>query len=406
MASWLRNILGNRDRSPELLEDFFPNDQQAFHDDPYPYYRRLREKAPFYRTPEGVWVLSRYRDIKEALDHPSLGNSPSRFSTLNASKSNRFVCASLANNIMPFLDGIPHKEQRRQVARVFQKEVKTFLPRLDELARDAVAKLGSEVRIIRDFAHPFALQMICEILGIPVDGRLREWSGSFFYLFTKIPTAEVREEVDRHLTDFRHWVDACLDHPHPTGVLAALSSLVEAGELDRQVAVDTIILLFADGLENVDSGLGNAFLAFAQNPSQWERLRADESLVTSAVAEILRFDSPAQYIARTCLEDFEWQGHHFKKDLTVILLLASANHDDEVFPSPGQFDIARTPNPHLSFGHGKHSCLGSRLVESELAAILKPLRTKVSSIKISGDIRWQTRTGHRWMEEGTFRLEF
>lgn len=323
---------------------------------------------------------------------------------MNASKSDRFVCASLANNIMPFLDGLPHKEQRRQVARVFQKEFKAFLPRLTALAEEAVAALHEEVKVIHDFAHPFALKMICEILGIPVDERLRVWSGSFFYLFTKIPSAAVREEVDEHLSAFRSWVIACFRTPDKSGVLAALSDLVQAGDLPEPVAVDTIILLFADGLENVDSGIGNALLAFARNPSEWDKLRGKENLIPRAVEEILRYDSPAQYIARTCLEDFSWQGHHFKKDLTVILLLASANHDPEVFDSPESFNLSRSPNPHLSFGHGKHSCLGSRLVEHELTAILFALRKRVRKIILAGEIRWRTRTGHRWMEEGHFRL--
>jgi cytochrome P450 len=127
--------------------------------------------------------------------------------------------------------------------------------------------------------------------------------------------------------------------------------------------------------------------------------------VKLAVDEVLRFESPAQYIARTCLEDFEWEGNQFKKDITVILLLASANRDEQAFPDPARFDITRSPNPHLSFGRGKHSCLGSNLVELELAAILTALRKKFSGFELIGEIKWQNRTGHRWMEEARFRAQ-
>lgn len=405
MASWFQRLLGKASAVPAGQTDLFPDGSQEFYDDPYPFYDVLRRDHPFHRTPDGAWVISRFCDIKEALDHPSLGNRPSRFSTLNPSKSERFVCANLANNIMPFLDGIPHKEQRRLVARIFQREVKAFAPRLTELASQAVNDLPETFEVIEEFAHPFALQMICEILGIPVDPKLRTWSGSFFYLFTKIPTAEVREEVDHHLTQFRQWVSDCFQSEKRNGVLGALFELVSEGELDEAVAIDTIILLFADGLENVDSGIGNALLAFSRFPKQWEKFREDSSLVKQAVDEVLRFDSPAQYIARTCLEDFEWHGHLFKKDMSVILLLASGNRDEEAFPNAAEFDISRSPNSHLSFGHGKHSCLGSRLVEQELAAILTALCEKVSSIESKGPITWQKRTGHRWMNEGTFIIK-
>ena len=263
--------------------------------------------------------------------------------------------------------------------------------------------LGTEFNGIEESASPFAIKMICEILGIPADPKLRIWSASFFYLFTKIPTAEVRGEIDKHLTEFRDWVHTCFQTPHPTGVLSGLAALVSTGELSEAVAVDTIILLFVDGLENVDSGIGNTLYTFSRHPDQWTKLLEDKSLLGSAVDELLRFDSPAQYIARTCLEDFEWEGHQFKKDISVILLLASANRDEDGFEKPDRFDITRPPNPHLSFGRGKHSCLGSKLVELELAAILAALRKKFSGFKLISDVKWQTRTGHRWMEKARFR---
>lgn len=382
----------------------FPEGSPEFQEDPYSFYATLRAKEPFYRTAEGGWILSRHADIKAALDHPSLGNAPSRFSTLHKSKSDRFVCANLANNIMPFLDGLAHKEQRRTIARIFQKEVKGFTPRLEELAREAVKGLPREFKVISEFAHPFAIKMICELLGITPDSRLREWSSSFFYLFTKIPSVEVRTQVDEHLTEFREWVPGEFAREEKSGVLAGFAEAVASAEMSEEVAVDGMILLFADGLENVDSGIGNALLVFSQNPDEWGKLRSDESLLKGAVAECLRFESPAQYIARTCLEDFEWQGHQFKKDISVILLLASANRDEEVFPEAGTFKIDREAKSHLAFGQGKHSCLGGRLVEMELAAILGALREISEGFELASEIKWQNRTGHRWMEEGAFRL--
>lgn len=403
MSSWFKKILGGKtEPAPAKNGDLFPTESRAFLADPYPFYENLRRNHPIYRNPDGVWILSRYADIKAALNHKSLGNRPSRFSTLHPSKSDRFVCANLANNIMPFLDGPAHKKQRRHIAKVFTQEMKAIAPQLDSLAEEAVAELPLKFRVIENLAHPFAIKVICTILGIPAEPKLREWSSSFIYLFTKIPSAEVREQIDAHLTQFRNWIREELQKDNHTGVIAGLAELVKSGELSEIVAIDSMILLFADGLENVDSGIGTAILLFTQHPEQWQKLREDESLLATAAAECLRYDSPAQFIARTCLEDFEWLEEEFKKDITVILLLASSNRDEEIFNHADTFDISRTHNPHLSFGQGKHSCLGAKLVELELRAILSALKTNTLSFELKKEITWQNRKGHRWMEEGHF----
>ena len=403
MPNWFKKILGGKDEpAPAEDGDLFPTESPAFLADPYPFYEKLRKEHPVYRTADGVWVLSRYADIKEALDHEFLGNRPSRFSTLHPSKADKFVCANLANNILPFLDGPIHKEHRRHVAKVFTKEMKAIVPQLDALAEEAVADLPLEFEVIEDLGHPFAIKVICTILGIPVDPKLRDWSSSFIYLFTKIPSAEVREQIDEHLTQFRDWLRDYMKGDNLTGVIAGFKELVDEGELSEIVAIDSMILLFADGLENVDSGIGTAVLLFAQHPEEWQKLCNDESLLDTAPAECLRYDSPAHFIARTCLEDFEWLGQEFKKDITVILLLASSSRDSEVFENPDTFDIARSHNPHLSFGQGKHSCLGGKLVELELRAILGALRKATTTFELKNEITWQNRKGHRWMEKGIF----
>ena len=127
-------------------------------------------------------------------------------------------------------------------------------------------------------------------------------------------------------------------------------------------------------------------------------------MIKSAVDEYLRFESPAQYVARTCLEDFEWNGTQIKKDSSVILLLGSANRDEEVFDKSDSFDITRSPNKHLSFGQGRHSCLGGNLVELEFASLLRAFTRHFQSIKQTSNISWQARKGHRWMESGNFEI--
>ena len=402
MLKKLRALWGAADTA--VPENLFPIESESFYRNPYPFYERLRKEPPFYRSADGMWVLSRYEDNVEALRHKELGNSPSRFSTLHQSKRDRFVCADVANNIMPFLDGPSHEHHRKIIGKAFRESVKPIASQLDEIADKYVGALSSKFEVMSDLATPFAMELICRILGIPVDEKLKKWSENFFYLFTQIPSVELRSKLDENLAEFREWLLEVM-RGNCQGLAKILISAVDRKDLDEAVAVDSMILFFADGLENVDSGIGNLLYAFASNPEEWSKLRADVSLLPGAVAECLRFESPAQYIARTCLSDFVWKGREFKKDSNVILMLGSANRDVTVFDEPERFNISRKPNRHLSFGLGRHACLGGSLVEQEFAAILAALRKRFREIRQVSAITWQKRKGHRWMEAGLFQGE-
>lgn len=402
LKDWLGSSPANE--SASLLEaELFPADSEKFLANPYPYYERLRKEAPIHRTHEGFLVLSRYHDVVEALGDGRLGNRPSRYSTLHASKAERFACASLARNIMPFLDGPEHKDQRKIIGRLFQKQVKTLESGLPDIARIHLAKLESEFEVMADFATPFAREVIDTLLGFPPGEEVEKWSDLFFYLFTQIPSAEIRDEVNEALTSFRAWIAPLLESSG-TGLVADFRQAIEGGELTKEVAIDSLILLFCDGLENVDTGVATGFSLFAEHPEEWLKLCQNPELIDSAVAECLRYDSPAQYVARTILEDSEWNGIELKKDFNILLLLGSANRDSEVFPEPNRFDIARSPNPHLSFGRGKHSCLGGKLVEKEMRAVFRKLAIEKRSFERTAAPSWQKRKGHHWIEAAPFRF--
>lgn len=387
--------------SHQAAEELFPYETESFYQNPYPYYERLRKEQPLYQVSESTWVLSRYEDNVKALRHPELGNRPSRFSTLHNSKRKRFICADVANNIMPFLDGPVHEQQRKIIGKAFRECVKSVSPQLGEIADKHVGRLPLRFEVMGDFATPFAMEVICRILGIPIDDKLKTWSENFFYLFTKIPSIEARTELDKRLTEFRYWLKEVING-ECSGVAEILKLAIERQEIEEAVAVDSLILFFADGLENVDSGIGNILYVLASHPDDWRKLREDRDQLKGAVDECLRFESPAQYIARTCLSDFSWMGQDLKKDCNVILLLGSANRDSAQFDRPDFFDISRRANRHLSFGLGRHSCLGGNLVEQEFAAVLESLTKRFVEMRQVSAISWQKRKGHRWMEAGTF----
>ncbi len=390
--------------APEAGCNLFPFEEASFLADPYPHYQRLRAQAPLYRSPHGYWVLARYADVLEALGHERLGNRPSRFSTLHGSKAGRYPCANLAANILPFMDGPEHRAQRGALASLFQRRVRAWAPQLFAFVAEGLAALGEEFEVMGDFATPLARGATRSLLGLPDEARLARWSDHFFYLFTKIPSADLRGEIDSSLSEFRQWGQSLLLESGARGLLRDFQGAIQAGTLTEAVAIDSLLLLYADGVQNVDTGIANALHAFARAPEQWQLLCADEQLLRPAVEECLRFDSPAQFVARTVLEDFEWKGQLLKKDQSVFLLLASANRDEEQFEAPDEFRLERTRGMHLSFGKGRHACLGGNLFELELEAVLAALRKRVFTLQLSSPACWQARSGHRWIESARFRI--
>ena len=164
-------------------------------------------------------------------------------------------------------------------------------------------------------------------------------------------------------------------------------------------AVDTCMLLFADGVENVDSGIGNCVNLLLQHPAVLTRLRSEPELIPDAVEEALRLDPPGQFIAKIAKEDVELAGRLIKKDEAVLLVLASANRDPAVFDEPNEFRLGRRGVRHLSLGQGRHACIGAPLVRMEIEAALRCLLGRVGELDYRDPgLHWQTRWGHRWLD--------
>ncbi|WDR07100.1 hypothetical protein PSQ90_06610 [Devosia rhodophyticola] len=182
-----------RQNTPEertLLERYEP-DHPQFVADPYPTYRWLRENEPVHRAPNGAFVLTRYDDVVAALANPALGNAPARYAVVHSRNRDNYVCADMANNILPFLDDPAHAGPRRAVARSFTGHLKSMPPDYQGFAQHCLERLQgrSDVELIKDFATPFVLKTICSILGFPdTDGdQLKAHSEYFFICSQKFP---------------------------------------------------------------------------------------------------------------------------------------------------------------------------------------------------------------------------
>ena len=373
----------------------------TFVNDPYPILARLRTEDPVHRNSSALWALTRHADIVAALGDPRFGNAPSPYAVVNARNRHRYVCADVANNIIPFLDPPEHDTPRRLIGRAFAKKMRHQPPDLKAIAEEFLAPLRSraEFDVLHDFGTPFAIAGIGRTLGVPPEEEalLKEWSHWFFYLFMMIPSQEVRQQLDEALTAFRDYFKGRLAIVRQTPDESLLTGLAESGLSDAEI-VDTCMLLFADGVENVDRAIASGTAVMLRQPGLWQQLAANPEAIPAAVDECLRFESPAMFVGRVAREDIELHGRTIPKNAGVLLLLGSANRDPEVFPEADTFIPDRTPNRHIAFGQGKHSCIGGPLVRLEMTIAFEALTQAFPQLQLSDEpLEWTPRIGHRWI---------
>lgn len=394
---------------PSLKPGFDPLDPD-FVEDPYPMLRYLRDHDPVHQSPAGPWVLTRYQDIYDALSDRRIGNTPSPYAVVNERNRDRYVCADVANNIIPFLDVPKHTAPRKLISRVFLETLKKYPPDTQAIALSLLEKHTQEqgsgpLDMLEDFGTPLSIAVVCQLLGIPEKDhkQLKHWSEYFFYLFSIIPSKEVRKNLDNALVEFRAYLQVLVEERKASPQQDVISMLLAAdpeGECLSEIElIDTIMLLFADGVENVDAAIANAAAILINNPDQLQRLKEQPELMSAAVDECLRLESPAQFVGRSAVEDFELHGKKIKKGDGILLVVGSANRDERVFDQPDMFNLQRSPNNYLSFGRGRHSCVGGSMVKSVMTSALTVLINHYDQLSLAdGTVKWEARLGHRWPE--------
>ena len=349
-----------------------------FRQDPYPFYRRLRREAPVCRNRVfGGWALFRHCDIVAVLQDPrfSVQRQHSRlFQRIQPFRGlpPDFVAGITRNLLM--LDPPDHTRLRRLVNRAFTpRRVAELRPRIevlvDELLDDAARAPVPD--LIRDFAYPLPVIVICELLGVPVEDRdrLKLWSDRLATILDPLQGEGgfpvLVQTYDEVATYFRALFAERRRAPRDDLVSALVAVQEDDDALTEAELLSLTMLLLGAGHETTTNLIGNAVLALLRFPDQRRRLQDDPSLMPSAVEEFLRYDSPVQLTDRVATADCEIGGRRVRRGEIVSLLLGSANRDPEVFPDPDRLDLGRQDNPHVAFGHGAHFCLGAALARLE-----------------------------------------
>lgn len=382
-------------RSPEFIED------------PYPVYGILRERYPLYFSEEGYWFVTSYDDVSAGLKDARLKNSPSPFSLLNRKNVGRYLAADVANRLIAFLDAPDHNGPRRVITSSFHEfMVAQSQQRIEECYRVCMNAIAgkSEIDFVMEFALPFSVRCIAELFGFSNDvlQSLPYWADMIFHLFHSFPSKETFLNVNDGIRDFRlQMSDLLKDRAiSPRDDLASTLMMAEKNhELAFDFIVDNAMLICADAIGNVHTGLTNAVLTLLSHPQQAKLLSADPGLLPRAIDECLRYETPAQYQGRIAGEDMELGGTRIRKNSVVLLSLGAANRDPKVYSRPDDFDILRPKVTNLSFGIGPHRCIGISLVRTAFQCALSHLFCGDLELHLMNPrIKWLSRAGHRWPE--------
>lgn len=359
--------------------------------DPYPAYRELRESTPVvWNDVTGFWALLKYEDVRFVSGNPGLFSSVHGITIPDPAQPEPVQEGNLI-----FTDPPRHRQLRKLINSGFtRRRVSLLEPKVRQIVNGILE--GIEPLRVYDFAEeiaaPLPTRLIAELLGAPPDEweQFRSWSDA------AVGAADPDIGAD-HLTALAELYEyfttliAARRSGEVTG-LEDLLSILAAAEIDGQRLSDADLLNFSflllvAGNETTRNLIALGTLALLEHPDQFARLRADPSLLPGAVEEMLRFTSPVTHMARQATDDVEIRGHRIKAGDTVVMLYGSANRDEEVFgPTSEDFDITRTPNPHIAFGAGEHACLGAQLARLEARILFEVLLRTYPSIELVGDV--------------------
>ena len=376
--------------------------------DPHPVLHRLRAEDPVHKSPFG-WIVTRHEDVARLNRDPRLGRDMRKTQTggIAAMAAGHEGLIELATSFMIHLDGADHARIRKLMAYAFTpKATAQMQTAVENVADRLLARLPErgEVDLMRDFARPLPVTVICDLMAVPVDDlpRFAHWSETIADHLEFPFTPEKMAAADRSYLEFKAYIESFVESRRRSGGDGLIDRLIaaerETEALTPNELYANIIGLLIAGHETTTNLIGNGMLALLQNPAQLARLRAQPELMVRAVEECLRYESPVNTNGRVALEELEVGGKLIKKGHALICMLGAANRDPAAFENPDQFDIARDPNPHQSFGGGAHHCIGAPLARLEgkigIAALLRRY-PKLSLLRAP----WRDRVNLRGLSE-------
>ena len=374
-------------RPGDLVLDPYDYD---FHEDPYPYYRRLRDEAPLYRNDElKFWALSRHRDVLQGFRNSTVLSNSDGVSLDPISRGPH------AYKVMSFLamDDPGHLRLRTLVSKGFTpRRIRELEPRVLELTRQHLdttlqkADSGS-IDYIAEFAGKLPMDVISELMGVPAPDRVRIRALADGVMhrdegLADVPQAAVQASIDL-MTYYTELIKEYRKSPADNLTSALLAAEIDGDRLTDEEILAFLFLMVIAGNETTTKLLGNAAFWGYKNPDQLTAVYEDHAKVPLWVEETLRYDTSSQILARLVAEDFPVYDTTIPAGDVLLLLPGSANRDDRVFEDPDDYRIGRDIGSKLvSFGSGAHFCLGAHLARMEARVALTELFSRIRRYEV------------------------
>jgi cytochrome P450 len=356
-------------------------------------FKVLRSQSPVHRIEADgfapFYALTKHADIQWVEKEGDLFHARPRYKLFRAGNEP----PEGGGRSLVQMDAPEHTQYRNLVADWFRpRGLRTMEDDVRDLAKgavDAMAALSEPYDFVTTVSMQLPLTVICSMLGVPVEDRdfiLRMTLQNFG---AEDPEYQgLADAFTGSLIDFAHYFMKVVEDRRVTPT-EDISSVLAHAELDGQpLPVPQLMgffgILATAGHDTTSSTIAGGMRALIEHPDQLQRLRDDPSLVPLAVEEIIRWVSPVNSFMRTATADTEIRGQKIAAGESVLLLYSSANRDEEVFDDPDRFDVGRSPNRHLAFGHGAHICLGAGLARMETRAFFAELIPRLRHIELAG----------------------
>jgi cytochrome P450 len=365
-----------------------------FHEDPYPYYKRLRDEAPLYRNEElKFWALSRHQDVWQGFRNSTSLSNRDGVSLDPVSRGPH------ASKTMSFLamDDPAHLRLRTLVSKGFTpRRIRELEPRVTELAvqhldatleKAASQNRGATVDYVAEFAGKLPMDVISELMGVPFADRdrIRAMADSVMHRedgVNDVPASAIEASINL-IVYYQEMIAERRKKPTDDLTSALLEAEIDGDRLTDEEILGFMFLMVIAGNETTTKLLANAAFWGHKNPDQLAPVYADPSLVPLWVEETLRYDTSSQILARTVSSELTCYGTTIPAGDVLLLLPGSAHRDERVFDAPDDYVIGRDIGPRLlSFGSGAHFCLGAHLARMEARVALTELFKRIRGYEV------------------------
>lgn len=374
---------------------------------PYPLYARLRTEDPVHWDPFlHAWVLTRYEDVVHVLHRFSADRTPTPDQLAALGMSALKPVAQVMVRQMLFLDPPDHTRLRALASAAFTprrvEHLRVHITEIVERLIDRVAPAG-RMDVIADLAEPLPAIVTAEMLGVPTEDheQLKAWSADFAEMlgnFQHNPNRFAR--ALRATRDMCAYFQSAIEEqrlrPRDGLLRALMDATVDGARLSEEEIVANVIITMVGGQETTTNLIGNGVLTLLRHPDALDAMRADPSLITSGVEELLRYESPSQHTARIAPADVDMHGRRIRKGQAAIVVMGAANRDPERFPEPDRVHLARPDNRHLAFGWAAHFCFGAALARIEGQTAFEAILRRLPNLQLEPQpLAWRNNLGLR-----------